>query len=121
MWEELAELIGGGGLSQDLLVQCLFHLALTTAWAPLNAVLALFMKRQGLIVIGLAEGVLVLTQRPPIGFFLWETAAIALSLGLAYGWVYYERPQKWERVGFIVGALLVAMGINGVIAVVTML
>ena len=121
MWEELAELIGGESLSQGFLVQCLFHLILATAWAPFNAVLALVMNYRGLIVIGLVEWILVLTQRPPWGFFLWETAALAFSLGLTYAWVYYERPQKWDRVGFVVGALVLALGLNGVIALTTVL
>jgi hypothetical protein len=116
MWEGIADLMGGGSLSQVL-----FHLMLTTFWAPLNAALALFMKPRGLIVIGLAEGLLMSMALPPLGFLLWEGAAIALSLALSYAWVYYERPRKWDRLGLPVGALLVALGINGIIALATLL
>lgn len=116
MWQGFTDLMGEGALSQVLL-----HLMLTTFWAPLNAALALFMKPRGLIAIGLAEGILVLMGLPPLGFLFWELAAIALSLALGYGWVYYERPQKWDRLGFLVGALLVAVGINGIIALAMLL
>lgn len=116
MWQGITDLMEDGILSQVL-----FHLMLTTFWAPLNATLALLMKPRGLIAAGLAEGILVLIALPPLGFLFWELAAIAFSLALGYAWVYYERPQKWDRLGFPVGALLAALGINGIIALATLL
>lgn len=121
MWEGIAELVGEGSLSQGVLVQCLFHLVLTTLWAPINAVLSLYLQPPRLVTVGLAEVILVLALWPSGGFLLWEVAAIVFSLILSYGWVYYERPHKWDRIGFPMGAFLAALGINGIIALATLL